>query len=113
MTHAPQTPTVDIAIVGAGMVGASIAHFAAPHAHVLLLEGEAAPGYHSTGRSAALYAPAYGPAQIRVLTRASRRFFDTPPAGFTSVPLLTPRPSLWVGHEADRAALGEVRLRMA
>lgn len=105
MMQAGQTPTVDIAIVGAGMVGASIAHFAAPHARVLLLEGEAAPGYHSTGRSAALYAPAYGPAQIRVLTRASRQFFDSPPAGFASVPLLTPRPSLWVGHEADRKAL--------
>lgn len=102
---AAHTTPFDIAIVGAGIVGASIAHFAAPQARVLVLEGEAAPGYHSTGRSAALYAPAYGPTQIRALTRASRHFFDSPPDGFTPVPLLKPRPSLLAGREADRAAL--------
>ena len=31
----------DIAIIGAGMAGASLASFAAPHARILLLEGEA------------------------------------------------------------------------
>lgn len=99
------TPVFDIAVIGAGIVGASVAYFTAPHARVLLLEAESAPGYHTTGRSAALYAPAYGPRQVRVLTRASLDFFVAPPAGFASVPLLRTRPSMFVGTEADRAAL--------
>lgn len=98
-------PVYDVAIIGAGIVGASVAYFSAPQARVLLLEAESAPGYHTTGRSAALYAPAYGPRQVRVLTRASLDFFTAPPAGFASVPLLRPRPSMFVGTEADRAAL--------
>ena len=105
MNQTPDETLYDIAIVGAGIVGASVAFFAAPRSKVLLLEGEDAPGYHSTGRSAALYAPAYGPPQVRALTRASRAFFDAPPSGFAAVPLLTPRPSLFVGAESDREAL--------
>jgi D-arginine dehydrogenase len=93
----------DIAIVGAGIVGASIAFHAAPHARVLLLEAEAAPGSHSTGRSAALYEPSYGPPAVRALTRASRAFFDAPPAGFAAVPLLTPRGTLFAARAEQRA----------
>ncbi len=63
----------DVAIVGGGIVGASIAYWLAPHRRVVLLEGESAHGYHSTGRSAALYAAGYGPAAIRALTRSPRR----------------------------------------
>lgn len=105
-------PPFDIAIIGAGIVGASVAHHAASRATVLLLEAEAAPGTHSTGRSAALYAPSYGPPQVRALTRASRAFFDTPPAAFSAVPLLTPRPSLFVGGEADRATLQRLHAQL-
>jgi hypothetical protein len=39
---------------------------------------ESRPGYHSTGRSAAVFAEAYGPAPIRALTRASRKFYLDP-----------------------------------
>jgi len=99
------TPVHDTVIIGAGIVGASVACFAAPQGSVLLLEAESAPGFHSTGRSAALYAPSYGPPQVRALTRASRAFFDAPPAGFAAVPLLKPRPSMFVGSEADRDML--------
>jgi D-arginine dehydrogenase len=45
----------DVLIIGAGMAGASAAYFLAQHKRVLLLERESQPGYHSTGRSAALY----------------------------------------------------------
>jgi D-arginine dehydrogenase len=102
-------PPFDIAIIGAGIVGASVAYFSAPHARVLLLEAEGAPGFHSTGRSAALFAPAYGPPQVRALTRASRAFLGAPPAGFAQVPLLRPRPSLFVGTEAERSTLVALR----
>ncbi|MEW6707962.1 MAG: FAD-dependent oxidoreductase [Pseudomonadota bacterium] len=95
----------DIAIVGGGIVGAAIACFSAPHRRVLLLEAEAAPGYHATGRSAALFTEAYGPPMVRALTRASRRFFDAPPAGFAAHALLTPRGTLFVGGPAQAAAV--------
>ncbi|MEA3065922.1 MAG: D-arginine dehydrogenase, partial [Sphingomonadales bacterium] len=50
----------EIAIIGAGMAGASLAAELAGHASVLLLEAEDQPGYHSTGRSAAFWAESYG-----------------------------------------------------
>ncbi len=97
------TEQYDIAIIGAGIVGASIAFHVAGEAKVLLLEGESAAGYHTTGRSAALFTETYGPAAVRALTRASRAFFREPPTGFASAPLLTPRGTLMVGDEAQRA----------
>jgi D-arginine dehydrogenase len=60
------------------------------------LERESQPGYHSTGRSAALFIETYGPEQARALTRASRGFFENPPSGFADHPLLTPRGDLVV-----------------
>ncbi|MFZ1364564.1 MAG: FAD-dependent oxidoreductase, partial [Brachymonas denitrificans] len=52
--------TADVIIIGAGIAGASAAHWLAPHARVLLLERESQPGYHATGRSAALFMESYG-----------------------------------------------------
>ena len=39
----------DIAIIGAGIAGASLAAEVAAHRSVILIEAEAHPGYHSTG----------------------------------------------------------------
>lgn len=99
----------DIAVVGAGMVGASIAYHLGPGLRVLLLEAEAQPGWHATGRSAALYFPAYGPPQVRALTRASRAFLSAPPDGFAAVPLLAPRGVLVVGRAGEQAQGQEMR----
>lgn len=103
----------DLAIVGAGIVGASIAHASAPHARVLVLEAESAAGYHTTGRSAALFAESYGPPAVRALTRASRTFFDAPPAGFSEAPLLRPRGALMVGRADQQAAALTLRETLA
>ena len=80
----------DVAIIGAGIAGASLAWRLAGRRRVLLLEREAQPGYHATGRSAAMFMESYGPPQVRALTRASRTFYELPPAGFTESPLLAP-----------------------
>ncbi len=93
----------DVAIVGAGMAGASAAFFLADDLRVLLLERESRPGYHATGRSAALYTQAYGNAPIRALTVASKPFYDRPPAGFAAQPVLSPRGALVVAT-ADQTA---------
>lgn len=105
--------SVDILIVGSGIAGASAAFELAPHARVLLAEREGQHGYHTTGRSAALYMASYGNDPIRRLTRASRGFFDAPPTGFTEHPLLRARGALYFGgpgEEADlNAMLAELR----
>ena len=95
----------DYLIIGAGIAGASTGYFLASHGKTLLLEREAQPGYHSTGRSAALYTVAYGTPQVRALTAASRAFYDAPPAGFAEHPLLTLRGELVVDFSGDAAEL--------
>jgi D-arginine dehydrogenase len=45
----------DFLLIGAGIAGASAGYWLAPHGRVTLLERESQPGYHSTGRSAALF----------------------------------------------------------
>ena len=69
----------DVAIVGAGMAGASLAAELAGRASVLLLEAEDQPGYHSTGRSAAFWSESYGGPLIQPLTLASGDFLAAPP----------------------------------
>ena len=93
--------STDVLIIGAGMAGASAASFLAPHQRVLLLEREAQPGYHATGRSAAMYCETYGNAVVRAITTASKLFYFNPPPGFSDYPLVTPRGSLMVGAAAD------------
>lgn len=88
--------TYDFILLGAGIAGASIGHFLAPHARCMMLERESQPGYHSTGRSAAQFIASYGPPQVRALSRASEAFFVNPPPGFAQAPLLTPRGLLTV-----------------
>lgn len=63
----------DIAIIGAGMAGASLAAECAGFARVLLVEAESVPGYHTTGRSAAFWDEVYGGPAVVPLTLASPR----------------------------------------
>jgi D-arginine dehydrogenase len=65
------TGRFDVAIVGAGMAGASLAAEIAPFASVVLIEAEEHPGYHSTGRSAAFWSETYGGPLVQPLTTAS------------------------------------------
>ena len=98
----------DVLIIGAGMAGASAAYFLAPHRRVTILERESQPGYHATGRSAAMYSETYGNATVRAITTASKPFYFDPPKGFSDIPLITPRGSLIVGAAADEAHLRTV-----
>ena len=92
---------VDVIVVGAGIAGASLAARLAGKASVLVLEMEAQPGYHTSGRSAATYEPTYGPPVIRELTTASGAFFHAPPEGFAASPLLAQRGCIAVGDPND------------
>lgn len=95
------------AIIGAGIAGASVGYWLSQHESVLVLEREDQPGYHSTGRSAAMFIETYGPPLVRALTIGSRPFYEAPPTGFADHPILTPRGVLLIGTEAQRALLDQ------
>jgi D-arginine dehydrogenase len=97
----------DFLIIGAGIAGASAGYWLAPHGRVILLERESQPGYHSTGRSAAVFMESYGTPQVRALTMASRAFLEAPPAGFCEHPLLAPRCAMMVATQGQEALLAE------
>ena len=97
----------DFLVVGAGIAGASAGYFLAASGSVTVLEMEAVPGYHSTGRSAALFSEYYGNSAVRALTAASRPFYLAPPPGFTT-PLLTRRGVLSLCPHGAEARFEEV-----
>lgn len=102
--------TADVVVIGGGIAGASAAaEIAAAGAQVLLLEMESQPGYHATGRSAAMYEPCEGVAVVRALTVASHGFFSSPPDGFADAPLLTPRGVLMLGYEGDETLVADAK----
>ncbi len=97
--------TYDVAIIGAGVAGASLAWAlldrSAGRLRIALIEMEAQPGYHTTGRSAAFWVESYGGPKIVPLSRASRGFFGAPPQGFCDRPLLSVRPALHLAPPDD------------
>ncbi|WP_068073955.1 NAD(P)/FAD-dependent oxidoreductase [Novosphingobium lentum] len=105
--------TCDIAIVGAGIAGASIAAEIAgissdlgQTARIVLLEAEDAPGYHTTGRSAAFWEESYGGPGVFPLTMASGPWLAD--NGF-----LSPRGALNIGRADDRAKVEAFVARFA
>ncbi|MEK9213026.1 NAD(P)/FAD-dependent oxidoreductase [Sphingomonas sp. 2378] len=86
--------TYDIAIVGAGMAGASLAAAIGRRARVVLIEAEDMPGRHATGRSAAFWSETYGGPAVQPLTTASGPALHE--GGY-----LTPLGSLHIGRAED------------
>lgn len=97
--------TADFLIIGGGIAGVSAGAWLAPYGRTLVLERESQPGYHATGRSAALYTEHYGNATIRALTRASGAFLKAPPPGFSDHPILSPRGMLLIARADQKDAL--------
>ncbi len=93
------TDQFDVLIIGAGMVGASTAAYLSETHKVALIEAEEQAGYHTTGRSAAIWIHNYGPPEVRVLTGLSRDFFLAPPADISTTPLGTPRQIIYLAPE--------------
>jgi len=95
----------DLIVVGAGMAGVAAAAHLAAGRRVVLLERESQPGYHSTGRSAALFTETYGNRAIRTLTGASRAFYEAWADGFAEHPILKPRGALMFAMPGQEAEL--------
>ncbi|HEY0453047.1 FAD-dependent oxidoreductase [Actinophytocola sp.] len=92
---------VDVLVIGGGMAGVSIAYELAAHASVLLTEAEPSLAEHTTGRSAAIYAPSYGGPIVRALTVASGPRYRALETELDTPPLLTPHGSLWIAIDDD------------
>lgn len=99
MTH------YDVAIIGAGIAGASLAAEIVPYRSVLLLEAEAQPGYHTTGRSNAFWHATYGGPLIEPLTSASLDWLRTPPEDVAEKGFLSPRGAITLARDEDSATL--------
>ncbi|RNJ61757.1 MAG: FAD-binding oxidoreductase [Porphyrobacter sp. IPPAS B-1204] len=61
----------DVVVIGGGIAGLSVSARIATHARVVVLEGESAPGYHSSGRSVAFAHYGLGETVVRTLTALS------------------------------------------
>ena len=99
----------DIAIIGAGIAGAGLAAALAARGvagRTVLLEGEAQPGYHATGRSAAFWTESYGGPGIQPLTSASG------PA-LRAAGVLRPRGALTIARATGAARLTDFAERYA
>lgn len=97
----------DYAVIGAGIGGVSIAYeLSQAGASVLILEQEDRPAFHTTGRSAAMYARGYGNHAVRALTTASQDFYFNPQTGFDNNPMIGPAVGcLFIAREDQLARL--------
>ncbi|MGB3795540.1 MAG: FAD-dependent oxidoreductase [Alteraurantiacibacter sp.] len=104
------TEIFDIAVIGAGMAGASIAAelatAAGPQVRIAMCEAEDFPGYHTTGRSAAFREECYGGPDVVPLTLASGEYLRD--GGY-----LTHRGGLYVAREGQDADIDAFLERFA
>ncbi len=89
---------IDFLVIGGGIAGLSVGARLAKLGSVTLLERESALGYHTSGRSAAMFEETYGAASVVALNRASKAYLAGENGG-----VLGPRGLLLVGS-ADKAA---------
>jgi D-arginine dehydrogenase len=91
----------EVIVIGAGIAGASFAHFLSERGvtDVLVVERESVAGYHATGRSAAMAFEFDPDATVQRLKVAGVQFLREPGEGFSHHPLLEPRGVLLVYKE--------------
>lgn len=97
----------EVVVIGAGVAGASFAHFLSQRgvSDVLLVERERAAGYHATGRSAALALEFDAHPTVQRLKAMGTRFLREPGAGFSHNPLLQTQGAMLLFREPTLSAV--------
>lgn len=90
------------------MAGLSLAAQLVGHGRVLVIEAEAAPGYHATGRSVAFWTESYGGPDVQPLTTVSGPMLATPDSDLSTHGFLHPRSALHIGGAVQRGAAREM-----
>jgi D-arginine dehydrogenase len=103
MAGAAAVERVEVIVIGGGIAGCSLAGALSAQRQVLVLEREAQPAYHASGRSAAIYIEPYSSDPIFALTLGTLPFLLNPPEGFAEAPLLTPRGYLLLAPKGSEA----------
>jgi len=90
----------EIAIIGAGIAGASVAYHLVHNgcSDLTILEKEYTPGYHASGRSAAVLTRMSEDELFMRLSVLSTPFLQNPPQGFSEAPVLRQNGLLTVGN---------------
>lgn len=106
----------DIAIIGGGISGFAAACFLAEErgdgSRIVVIERESQPGYHTTGRSAAMYTEIYGNATIRSIVRSGRKFLEEPEVRYSDTSFLSPRGALMVASGDDESRADQFMAEM-
>ncbi len=102
------TQQFDIAIIGGGIAGFSLAHFLGDARKVVVLEQEDAFGYHTTGRSAGEFSYSHHTRLVGGLAKLSFQFLNDPAPAFTETRLLNPRGAIYIAAEEKREKLATV-----
>ena len=89
----------DFLIIGGGIAGLSVGARLSALGKVTLLEAEHALGYHTSGRSAAMFEQTYGSPSTVALNHASYEYHENANGG-----VLSPRGLMLVGSSKNRAA---------
>jgi glycine/D-amino acid oxidase-like deaminating enzyme len=105
--------TCDVLVIGAGIAGGVGRLRDRRVPKVILLERESQPGYHATGRSAAVFGPAYGNRVIRALTAASHAFYRDEAGGLADHPVLAPLGTLFIARQDQLGALDALQAGIA
>lgn len=86
---------IDFLVIGGGIAGLSAGARLSSHGTVTVLEAEEALGYHTSGRSAAMFEQDYGPSTVVTLSKASAAYFE-------ENDYLSPRGLMLVGAQHQR-----------
>lgn len=98
------TTGCEFLVIGAGMPGLALAAELARAGGTIVVEREEHPGFHATGRSAAIFSGSYGAPPVQELSALSRPLLEAFPALHGEQSVLAARGIAFVAFDRDQRA---------